>query len=99
MLDASDITRLRLGYLHLQPDEVRDPSAPASRLWMVSAYVVRHPFRQRRIAEKPQRQNVDARLDILRTMKCMAAQTRTCLAAGEFDELGRLRLAGYRSES
>lgn len=43
MLDASDIVRLRLGYLHLRPDEVRDPRAPAARLWMVSAYVIRHP--------------------------------------------------------
>ncbi len=43
MLDASDIVRLRLGYLHLRPEEVRDPDAPAARLWMVSAYLVRHP--------------------------------------------------------
>ena len=43
MIDARDIHRLRLGYLHLQPDEVRNPDAPAARLWMVCAYVIGHP--------------------------------------------------------
>jgi glyoxylase-like metal-dependent hydrolase (beta-lactamase superfamily II) len=43
VIDAADIHRLRLGYLHLQPHEVRDPDAAAARLWMVCAYAIRHP--------------------------------------------------------
>jgi N-acyl homoserine lactone hydrolase len=43
MIEARDIVRLRLGYLHLQPHEVRDADAPGSRLWMVCAYLIRHP--------------------------------------------------------
>lgn len=41
MIDARDIHRLRLGYLHLQPSEVR--AGDVNRLWMVCAYAIRHP--------------------------------------------------------
>lgn len=41
MIDATDIHRLRLGYLHLRPEEVR--AGDVNRLWMVCAYAIRHP--------------------------------------------------------
>jgi glyoxylase-like metal-dependent hydrolase (beta-lactamase superfamily II) len=41
MIDAGDIHRLRLGFLHLRPEEVRQ--GDVNRLWMVCAYVIRHP--------------------------------------------------------
>lgn len=41
MIDAGDIHRLRLGYLHLRPAEMRDGDVNA--LWMVCAYAIRHP--------------------------------------------------------
>ena len=41
MIDAVDIHQLRVGYLHLRPEEVR--GGPAPRLWMLCAYAIRHP--------------------------------------------------------
>jgi glyoxylase-like metal-dependent hydrolase (beta-lactamase superfamily II) len=41
MIDAGDIHRLRLGFLHLRPDEMRRGDVNA--LWMVCAYAIRHP--------------------------------------------------------
>ena len=41
MIDAADIHRLRLGYLHLRPEEMR--AGDVNRLWMVCAYAIRHP--------------------------------------------------------
>jgi glyoxylase-like metal-dependent hydrolase (beta-lactamase superfamily II) len=41
VIDAGDIIRLRLGYLTLQPHEVR--AGDVNPLWMVCAYAIRHP--------------------------------------------------------